>query len=74
MAETILIVEDEPDLLSTLEYRLHKDGFVTRAATTGQEALTELAREPRPDLVLLDLMLPDMSGTSGARSPPRTSR
>jgi len=62
MADTILIVEDEPDLVATLEYRLRKEGFETRIATTGEEALAELAREPVPDLVLLDLMLPDMSG------------
>lgn len=62
MAETILIVEDELDLASTLEYRLQKDGYETVTAATGEEALAALAADPRPDLVLLDLMLPDMSG------------
>ncbi|MCO4773027.1 MAG: response regulator transcription factor [Deltaproteobacteria bacterium] len=62
MAETILIVEDELDLAATLEYRLGKDGYDTVTAATGAEALAALQAEPRPDLVLLDLMLPDMSG------------
>jgi len=62
MAETILIVEDELDLASTLEYRLQKDGYETVTAATGEEALAALGADPRPDLVLLDLMLPDMSG------------
>ena len=62
MAETILIVEDELDLAATLEYRLTKDGFETVSAATGEEALAALRSDPKPDLVLLDLMLPDMSG------------
>ena len=68
MSETILIVEDELDLVSTLEYRLQKEGFETRAATTGAEAYEQLAVSPRPDLVLLDLMLPDTSGMDICRS------
>lgn len=62
MPETILIVEDELDLVATLEYRLQKEGFATIVATTGAEAQAALAGARRPDLVLLDLMLPDMSG------------
>jgi len=62
MPETILIVEDELDLVSTLEYRLQKEGFETLIATTGAEATAVLAGPVRPDLVLLDLMLPDTSG------------
>ena len=62
MPETILIVEDELDLVSTLEYRLQKEGFETLIATTGAEATAVLAGPVRPDLVLLDLMLPDASG------------
>jgi two-component system phosphate regulon response regulator PhoB len=67
MAQTILIVEDEPDLLSTLEYNLQREGFETRAATSAEQALKLAAKEPRPDLVLLDVMLPDLSGTEVCR-------
>ncbi|MDP2345100.1 MAG: response regulator transcription factor [Deltaproteobacteria bacterium] len=67
MAQTILIVEDEPDLLSTLEYNLQRDGFETRAATTAEQALKLAHKEPRPDLVLLDVMLPDLSGIEVCR-------
>jgi len=59
----ILIVEDERDLVATLEYALEKEGFRTRSAYTGKQALEIAATEPGPELVLLDLMLPDMSGT-----------
>lgn len=67
MSALILIVEDERDLLATLEYNLEREGYQTRIAATGREAL-EAARElPVPDLVLLDLMLPDLSGTEVCR-------
>ena len=62
MPETILIVEDELDLVATLEYRLQKEGFATVTATTGAEASAALSGPIVPDLVLLDLMLPDTSG------------
>ena len=59
----ILIIEDERDLVATLEYALEKEGFRTRSAYSGRQGLEIAAGEPLPDLVLLDLMLPDMSGT-----------
>lgn len=62
MSSSILIVEDEPDLASTLEYNLKAEGYRVRVALTGRAALDELENEPTPDLVLLDLMLPDISG------------
>ncbi len=65
--ELILIVEDEQDLAGTLAYNLEKEGYETREAWTGQEALKAMVKEPLPDLVLLDLMLPDMSGTEVCR-------
>ena len=58
----ILIVEDEPDLQSVLEYNLKQAGHDVTWAKLGQEALRH-AREHKPDLVLLDLMLPDVPGT-----------
>jgi two-component system phosphate regulon response regulator PhoB len=63
----ILIVEDEPDLSSTLEFNLEKEGFKTRVAATGEEAIRLAAEPPAPDLILLDLMLPDISGTEVCR-------
>ena len=71
----ILIVEDERDLVATLEYALEKEGFRTRSAYTGRQALEIAVSEPGPELVLLDLMLPDMSGTQvcqGLRTNERT--
>lgn len=63
MRGLILIVEDETDLASTLEYNFDREGYQVRVAHTGQEALHELDSDPVPDLVLLDLMLPDLAGT-----------
>lgn len=68
MSSLILIVEDETDLLSTLEYSLQKDGYRTRSAETGAEAIALALKQPVPDLVLLDLMLPDLSGTEVCRT------
>ena len=67
MPSLILIVEDEPDLLETLEYSLEKEGYRTRTAANGQEAILAAALDPIPELVLLDLMLPDISGTEVCR-------
>lgn len=66
-SEVILVVEDELDLLSSLEYNLDRAGFSPRSATTGAAALEEAKRNPQPDLILLDLMLPDISGTDVCR-------
>jgi two-component system phosphate regulon response regulator PhoB len=67
MPNTILIVDDEHDLLDTLEFNLQREGFVTRRASTGRAGLEAAALEPPPDLVLLDLMLPDIPGTEVCR-------
>jgi len=67
MSALILIVEDEQDLLTTLEYSLQREGYQTRSALTAADALDAAVREPLPDLVLLDLMLPDKSGTEVCR-------
>jgi two-component system OmpR family response regulator len=63
---TILIVDDEPDIVETLDFALRKRGFEVRVAYDGQEAL-EAAREEPPDLMLLDVMLPGMNGYEVSR-------
>jgi two-component system, OmpR family, phosphate regulon response regulator PhoB len=62
----ILIVEDEQDLATLLVYNLKQEGFEPEVASTGASAMAK-ARSQRPDLVLLDLMLPDISGTEVIR-------
>ena len=66
MARTILVVDDEPTLRETLVDALEADGFRVVAAADGREALTRFRAE-RPDLVLLDLMLPEISGIDVCR-------
>ncbi len=58
----ILLVEDEPDLQSILEFNLREAGYDVRCTALGEEAL-QLCQRESPDLVLLDLMLPGISGT-----------
>jgi two-component system phosphate regulon response regulator PhoB len=62
----VLIVEDEADLSGLLHYNLTAAGLEAQVAGTGAQAISR-AREFRPDLVLLDLMLPDISGTEVLR-------
>lgn len=64
---TILIVDDEQDLLKTVQFALQREGWRTVTALDGQTALANAAREPKPDLILLDLQLPDVSGTDVCR-------
>jgi len=64
----VLIVDDEPDLVVTLDYNLRKQGYATRTAANGAEALLAAQTQPLPDLILLDLMLPDMSGKEICRT------
>jgi two-component system phosphate regulon response regulator PhoB len=59
---SLLIIEDDSDIIEILRYNLRLAGHEVRVAVTGKEGL-HLAREERPDIVLLDLMLPDMPGT-----------
>ncbi len=63
---TILVVEDEASLLTLLRYNLEKQGFHVEEAADGQEALLRIA-EAKPDLVLLDWMLPALSGLEVCR-------
>jgi len=62
----ILVVDDEPDILNLLEYNLKRSGFQAILAKDGPEAI-EAAKAHKPDLVLLDIMLPDMEGTEVLR-------
>jgi two-component system phosphate regulon response regulator PhoB len=64
--ELILVVEDEADIQELLEYNLMKAGFRVDCAETGEEGLVA-AREHAPDLVVLDLMLPGLSGLEVCR-------
>jgi two-component system phosphate regulon response regulator PhoB len=66
MAKLILVVDDEPDLRELVQINLVQAGFAVDLAATGSEALERL-RVAKPDLVVLDLMLPDVSGTEICR-------
>ena len=63
---TVLVVEDEAPLMTLLRYNLEKQGFRVDEASDGQEALLRVA-ESKPDLVLLDWMLPSLSGIEVCR-------
>ncbi len=65
--ETVLVVEDEPTLLETLEYNLTRQGYRVVTATDGVMAV-EQARRERPDVIILDIMLPKMDGFEVCRT------
>lgn len=67
MTQHILVVDDEPDILELTRFALVQDGFDVETAATGDDALEQLRRR-RPDLVVLDLMLPDRPGTEVCRT------
>lgn len=60
-AKKILLVDDEEDILDLLEYNLKKEGFDVYTASNGMEAVSK-AKEITPDLILLDVMMPEMDG------------
>lgn len=66
MNPLVLIVEDEPSLVALLRYNLEKSGYRVDEAVDGQEALLKV-QEEKPDLILLDWMLPQMSGLEVCR-------
>ncbi len=68
MAKPVLIVEDDPDIAEGLRYNLERDGLEARVALTGEQGL-QLALDAKspPSLIILDLMLPGMSGTELCR-------
>ena len=61
MRDTILVVDDEPDVVDLVRYHLHRAGFDVLIALTGPSGLTAAA-ESRPDAIVLDIMLPQMTG------------
>ena len=62
----ILLVDDDPDILELLEYNLAKENFILAKASDGKEAL-EIAKEFKPTLVILDVMMPILDGIETAR-------
>ena len=61
MSASILVVDDEPNIVLSLEFIMQKEGYDVRIAKDGEAALKAI-REKVPDLVLLDIMMPAMSG------------
>lgn len=61
MSNTILLVDDERDILEFLEYNLLKEGFKIYTAENGKEAI-EVAKKHQPELIVLDVMMPEMDG------------
>jgi DNA-binding response OmpR family regulator len=65
-SKTVLVVDDEPTLVATLRYNLEREGYKVVAAGDGEKAIS-LARAERPDLMILDLMLPAVDGLEVCR-------
>ena len=65
--ERVLIVDDDPDILRLVSYNLTQAGFDVATAATGRKAL-ESVQKRQPDLIILDLMLPDIDGMEVCRT------
>lgn len=63
----VLIVDDEPDIVELLEYNLTKEGYTVESAGNGNIALKRLEKGFRPDVILLDIMMPQLDGIETAR-------
>jgi two-component system alkaline phosphatase synthesis response regulator PhoP len=66
LASKILIVDDEPDIVELITYNLKSKGYITASASDGSEAIRK-ARDFRPDLILLDVMMPNKNGMETVR-------
>jgi len=64
--QKILIVDDEPDIRELIEYNLKKEGYQVFTAGNGQEGVSE-AKKVKPDLIILDIMMPKMDGIEACR-------
>ncbi|GAA4376801.1 response regulator transcription factor [Hymenobacter koreensis] len=62
----VLVVDDDPDILELLEYNLRKEGYEVATATDGRKAV-DLAPQFNPDIVLLDVMMPNLDGIAACR-------
>ena len=69
--ETILIVDDEEDILELIKFNLKSEGYNILQSMTGEEAI-KTARQSNPDLIVLDLMLPGIDGLEVTRSLKKT--
>ncbi len=63
----ILLVDDEPDILEFMEYNLKKENYEVHKAANGKEAITK-AKKVKPDLIILDIMMPEMDGIETCRA------
>lgn len=65
--EKILVVDDEPSIRKYLQTLLEVDGYEVEAVSSGQEALERLGSEAKPDLVILDVLMPELNGLDTLR-------
>ena len=66
MSKTILVVDDEQDIVNLLKYNLEKEGYIVKTASNGKYAI-EKAKKTTPDLILLDIMMPEMDGVEACQ-------
>lgn len=64
--QKILVVDDEPDILEILKFNLDKEGYITLIASNGEQGI-QIAEKENPDLVVLDIMMPEMDGVEVCR-------
>lgn len=66
MSHKVLVVDDEADIIEILTYNLEKEGYKVESASDGKKAI-EVAKEFKPDLIILDIMMPNMDGIEAGR-------